>query len=61
MYTYIYIYIYIYMPIYIYIEIYTHIYIYVCNNMNEYLQCARLVKHNILGEMKSQFFIGLLL
>ena len=66
----IYIYIYIYICIYIY---YIHIYImyiyiiytYIYNihiyNMIESLQSARLVEHNIIGEMKSQFFIGILL
>ena len=29
--------------------------------MIESLQSARLVEHNILGEMKIQFFIGMLL
>ena len=33
----------------------------VCNNMIESLQGSRLVQHNILGEIKSQFFIGMLL
>ena len=34
---------------------------YICNNKIEYLQIARLVEHNILAVMKSQFFIGMLL
>ena len=55
-------YIYICINIYTYIHIYIYIYIYdICDNRIESLQSARLVKHNIIGEMKSQFFIGMLL
>ena len=51
-----------YIYIHTYIYIYIHIYIYdICDNRIESLQSARLVKHNIIGEMKSQFFIGMLL
>ena len=39
--------------------------LYVCmykyNDTIESLQSVQLVEHNILGEMKSQFFIGMLL
>ena len=45
---------------YVYI-IYTYIYNIHMYNMIESLQSARLVEHNIIGEMKSQFFIGMLL
>ena len=34
---------------------------YVCNKMIELLQIVRLVEHDILGEIKSQFFIAMLL
>ena len=34
---------------------------YICNNMMESLQIARLVEHNTLGEIKSQFYIFMLL
>ena len=32
-----------------------------CNNITKSLQGARFVEHDIIGEMKSQFFLGMLL
>ena len=39
------------------IFIYIYVCMYLCNKMIESLQILQLVDHNILGEMKSQFFM----
>ena len=54
--------VYFYMYIYIYniYIIYIYIYIYTCNNIIESLQRAWLVEYDLIGEMKSQFFTGML-